>query len=145
LNLAKPTADEKTRAQDIIELVGLQAEADLPVESLSLGHGRLVELGRALITDAKLLLLDEPSSGLDRIETVALTRVLDRVQAEKGTAILLVEHDLEMVQRTVTRLYVMDFGQLIASGPTQQVLEDPAVRRAYLGAEHEQNPVGKGS
>jgi len=135
LNQSKPTEEENRRADYIIALLGLQEEADRPIESLSLGHGRLVELGRAMITDAKLLLLDEPSSGLDRMETVALTRVLDRVRSDKGTAILLVEHDLEMVQRAASRLYVLDFGQLIASGPTQEVLTDPAVRKAYLGQE----------
>jgi branched-chain amino acid transport system ATP-binding protein len=133
LNRAKPTADENARVDAIIELLGIGDVADLSAEALSLGHGRLVELGRALATGPSLLLLDEPSSGLDRMETEALGVVLDRVRAERGVAVLLVEHDLEMVTRAVERLYVLDFGQLLAFGPTGEVLANPDVRRAYLG------------
>jgi branched-chain amino acid transport system ATP-binding protein len=133
LNRGAPTTDEKARADAVVNLLGIEDVADLPVEALSLGHARLVELGRALITEPRLLLLDEPSSGLDRMESLALARVLSRVQQERGTAIILVEHDLEMVQRVVTRLCVLDLGQLIADGPTATVMGDANVRRAYLG------------
>ncbi len=133
LNRGDPTTDEQVRAAAVLSLLGIDDVADLPVEALSLGHGRLVELGRALITEPRLLLLDEPSSGLDRMESLALARVLGRVQQERGTAILLVEHDLEMVERCVTRLCVLELGQLIADGPTATVMGDAKVRRAYLG------------
>ncbi len=133
LNLAQPTAEERDLAEQMIELTGLQVEADKAVESLSLGRGRLVELGRALMTQPKLLLLDEPSSGLDVRETAGLADKLAAVQAEREFAVLLVEHDVEMVSSLVTRLYVLDFGELIASGPTAAVLGDEQVRRAYLG------------
>ncbi len=133
INKGLPTPDEQQRAQEVIELLGVDDVADIPVEALSLGHGRLVELGRALVTEPKLMLLDEPSSGLDRVETLALCEVLNRVRNERGIATLLVEHDLEMVQQVVSRLYVLDFGELIASGPTDDVLADAGVRRAYLG------------
>ena len=133
LNLAKPNADEQALAERMIEIVGLQAEADQPVESLSLGRGRLVELGRALMTQPKLLLIDEPSSGLDVRETASLADKLAVVQTQHEFAVLLVEHDVEMVSNLVTRLYVLDFGELIAAGPTQAVLGDDAVRKAYLG------------
>jgi branched-chain amino acid transport system ATP-binding protein len=133
LNLSKPRPDELAACDRILELLGLEGDADRPVESLSLGRGRLVELGRALMMQPKLLLLDEPSSGLDVRETAALGDRLAAVQQERAFAVLLVEHDVEMVQRLVTRLYVLDFGTLIASGPTDDVLADPAVRKAYLG------------
>jgi branched-chain amino acid transport system ATP-binding protein len=133
LNKGGPSASERAKASDLLALLGLDDIADLPVEALSLGHGRLVELGRALATSPKLLMLDEPSSGLDRTETSTLGHILSRVTADQGTAVLLVEHDLELVQQMTSRLYVLDFGQLIASGPTAAVLEEPAVRRAYLG------------
>jgi branched-chain amino acid transport system ATP-binding protein len=133
LNLSKPKPDELEPCDHILELLGLEAEADRPVESLSLGRGRLVELGRALVMQPKLLLLDEPSSGLDVRETAALSERLRAVQEERGFAVLLVEHDVEMVQRLVSRLYVLDFGTLIASGQTDAVLGDDAVRKAYLG------------
>jgi branched-chain amino acid transport system ATP-binding protein len=133
LNLAKPTADESERTERTLELLDLADVADKPVEVLSLGRGRLVEVGRALMTEPKLLLLDEPSSGLSTSETEALGETLRNVQTERGTAILLVEHDVEFVRSFVHRLYVLDFGTLLASGGTEDVLADEAVRRAYLG------------
>jgi branched-chain amino acid transport system ATP-binding protein len=133
LNKGGATPDERAKVDTILELLGITDNADLPVEALSLGHGRLVELGRALATEPKLLMLDEPSSGLDRKETVALGHILTRVTVQRGAAVLLVEHDLEMVQQVTSRLYVLDFGVLIASGPTAEMLADTNVRRAYLG------------
>ncbi|HMF04351.1 MAG TPA: ABC transporter ATP-binding protein [Acidimicrobiia bacterium] len=133
LNLANPSAEEQRRADDTLGLLGLLDVADEPIESLSLGRARLVELGRALMTDPLLLLLDEPSSGLDQSETMELVGTLQTVQRERGTAILLVEHDVEMVQAFASRLYVLDFGVVIASGPTAEVMDDEAVRKAYLG------------
>lgn len=129
----KPTVREEARAEAMAHLVGLGELQDAPVDSLSLGHARLVELGRALLTEPKLLMLDEPSSGLDRSESLAMAAVLDAVQQERGTAILLVEHDLELVSLTTTRLYVLEFGEMLATGPTAQVLAHPVVRRAYVG------------
>ncbi|HEV3135999.1 MAG TPA: ABC transporter ATP-binding protein [Acidimicrobiia bacterium] len=133
LNLAGPTKDENRRADHTLELLGLMDVADKPIESLSLGRARLVEMGRALMTEPMLLLLDEPSSGLDQSETMELVGTLQEVQRERGTAILLVEHDVEMVQAFASRLYVLDFGVIIASGATAEVMDDEAVRRAYLG------------
>jgi branched-chain amino acid transport system ATP-binding protein len=133
LFLGRPSADENARATAMLELLDIAAVADRPVESLSLGVGRLVEIGRALMTGPKLVLLDEPSSGLDRHETEALTVKLRAVQKERGIAILLVEHDVDFVRSLVQRVFVLDFGTLIASGPTAEVFADDAVRRAYLG------------
>jgi branched-chain amino acid transport system ATP-binding protein len=135
LNRSKPTAEELARADAMLDLLRLHAEADKPAESLSLGRGRLVELGRALMTEPRLLLLDEPSSGLDIRETEALAGRLRSVQEQHSFSVLLVEHDVEMVQSLVSRLYVLDFGQMIASGPTDDVLNNDAVRKAYLGTE----------
>jgi branched-chain amino acid transport system ATP-binding protein len=133
LNMGKPSADEHERVRRTLQLLALDEVADRPIESLTLGRGRLVEIGRALMTDPLLLLLDEPSSGLDQQETMDLVDTLHQVQRERDTAILLVEHDVEMVQRFASRLYVLDFGTLIASGPTEDVMGDANVRRAYLG------------
>ena len=129
----RPTAAEIDRADVVLDLLGLLDVADAPIEALSLGKGRLVEVGRALMTEPRLLLLDEPSSGLDRSETASLASTLRAVQAERGFAILLVEHDVELVTDFTERSYVLDFGSRIAAGPTRQVLDDPTVRRAYLG------------
>jgi len=133
LNMAGPTGNERARANHTLDLLGLLDVADEPIESLSLGRARLVEMGRALMTEPLLLLLDEPSSGLDQNETMELVGTLQTVQRERGTAILLVEHDVEMVQAFASRLYVLDFGVVIASGPTADVMGDEAVRKAYLG------------
>ena len=130
---SRPTANENELAEQMIELLGLRDVADRHVESLSLGLGRLVEIGRALMTQPKVVLLDEPSSGLDRSETEELAATLRKVQQDTAVAILLVEHDVEMVRNLVSRVYVLDFGTLIASGATAEVFADDAVRRAYLG------------
>ena len=106
--------------------------ADRVVESLSLGVGRLVEVGRALMTQPRLLLLDEPSSGLDRRDRSARETLLT-VHRSRGFAILLVEHDVELVRQLVERVFVLDFGTLIASGATESVFADSSVRKAYLG------------
>ena len=85
------------------------------------------------MTEPKLLLLDEPSSGLDRGETAALAKTLQDVQQSQGFAILLVEHDVELVASFTTRSYVLDFGRLITQGTTREVLASDEVRAAYLG------------
>jgi ABC-type branched-subunit amino acid transport system ATPase component len=85
------------------------------------------------MTGPRLLFLDEPSSGLDRTETDEMARVLVDAQREHGTAIVLIEHDIDLVQSVTTRLYVLDYGKLIASGETAAVFADPDVRHAYLG------------
>jgi len=133
LNKSQPTPAENARVDAVLTLVGLNDVATTPVAALSLGHCRLVELGRALATDPKLLLADEPSSGLDVHETSALAATLRHIQRERGTSVLLVEHDLDMVAEVVDRVVVMDFGTEIAAGTLDEVLADPAVRKAYLG------------
>ena len=105
----------------MLELLGLDARRRPPVESLSLGRGRLVEIGRALMTEPKLLLLDEPSSGLDRSETRGARRdAARRCSASSGIAILLVEHDVEMVRSFVERVFVLDFGTRHRGGPDRR-------------------------
>ena len=133
LGRGKPRADEIDRCDEVLSLLGLSDVATEPIEHLSLGKGRLVEVGRALMTQPSLLLLDEPSSGLDRQETGDLARTLRAVQAEQGFAILLVEHDVEFVSGFTERTYVLDFGLMIAEGPTAEVLQSDVVRQAYLG------------
>jgi branched-chain amino acid transport system ATP-binding protein len=133
VGLGRPRSDEIARCDDMLDLLGLRAHADEPIERLSLGQGRLVEVGRALMTQPRLLLLDEPSSGLDRAETAALASTLRNVQEDRGFAILLVEHDIELVSSFTTRSYLMDFGLLLKSGSTAEVMASDEMRRAYLG------------
>ena len=133
VGLGRPRADEVARCDEVLELLGLTDLADEPIERLSLGKGRLVEVGRALMTQPKLLLLDEPSSGLDRAETAVLAETLRDVQASQGFAILLVEHDVELVAGFTSRCYLLDFGRLLLEGPTRDVMASDAMRQAYLG------------
>ncbi|MEX2294184.1 MAG: ABC transporter ATP-binding protein [Acidimicrobiales bacterium] len=133
LGLGRPRPDEVARCDEILSLLGLDEVAEEPIEHLSLGKGRLVEVGRALMIQPRILLLDEPSSGLDRAETARLAETLRTAQAERGFAILLVEHDVELVADFTDRTYVLDFGSMIAEGSTDEVLRSPIVRSAYLG------------
>jgi len=133
LGLGRPKPDEIAKCDEVLELLGLAHLAEQPIERLSLGQCRLVEVGRALMTEPKLLLLDEPSSGLDRMESSQLAQTLREVQSEQGFSILLVEHDVELVSSFTTRAYVLDFGRIITEGPTQEVLASDEVRAAYLG------------
>ncbi len=128
-----PTRAESERGDELLGLLGLEALADEPVETLSLGQARLVEVARALATGPRLLLLDEPSSGLDQRETDGLATTLRSVQATAGFAVLLVEHDIDLVAQFTERCHVLDFGRSIAAGPTDEVLARDEVRAAYLG------------
>ncbi len=130
---ADPARSEHARADELLALLELDDVADHAIETLSLGRGRLVELARTLMTDPLLLLLDEPSSGLDARETQELVRTLRAVREERGTAVLLVEHDIEMVESFAHRLVVLEFGAVIAEGAPDAVMHDRVVRDAYLG------------
>jgi branched-chain amino acid transport system ATP-binding protein len=129
-----PRAGEIERVEQMIAELEIETFAGAAIESLSLGQGRLVELGRALMTEPKLLLLDEPSSGLDSRESARLAGVLNDVRKRRQTAVLLVEHDLDLVHAVAEYTYVIDFGRLIAAGTLDEVLADAGVRKAYLGA-----------
>jgi len=133
LNMSKPTKDEMERVASTLELVGITRLADTSVNALGLGNCRLVELARALAAEPKILLADEPSSGLDLHETAEVAAVLRTVQRERGTAVLLVEHDLSMVAEVVDRTVVMDLGAMLCEGTFDEVMANPAVRDAYLG------------
>ena len=120
-------------ADRIIDQLGLSAIAARRADALPTGQARLVEVGRALATEPKVLLLDEPASGLDEVETSRLADVLTAL-AEDGMAILLVEHDIDLVMKLCATIYVLNFGEVIATGAPAHVRGDPAVQEAYLGA-----------
>jgi branched-chain amino acid transport system ATP-binding protein len=128
------TTPPRTVAADVIAQVGLGSMASARVDSLPTGLARLVELGRALATRPKLLLLDEVGSGLNHDETEALGELLVTL-ARDGISILLVEHDMELVMSVCDRIHVLDFGRVICTGTPEQVRRDPQVQAAYLGAE----------
>ncbi len=124
------TVDATT--ERLLEGVGLGGLGDRHAASLPTGSARMVELARALAIGPKLLLLDEPGSGLDEAESLALGELLSKL-ASGGMAVLLVEHDMELVMRICDHIYVLDFGDIIASGTPEEVRSNPTVQAAYLG------------
>ena len=121
-------------ALDAMRLCGIEYLAQRKALSLSTGQRRLVELARCLASPANILLLDEPSSGLDSRETSQLGEILLRVVRERDTAILLVEHDMSLVMRVCSDITVLDFGRVIFSGSATEVASSPVVQAAYLGS-----------
>ncbi|GIU86680.1 MAG: ABC transporter ATP-binding protein [Acidimicrobiia bacterium] len=130
---ARTDPEEDAAVTSVLELFGLAAAADRPAAALGLGTGRLVELARAVATRPRVLLLDEPSSGLDARETAQLAEVLRRLRDDRDVALVLVEHDVEMVLSLARRVTVLDFGQVIAEGTPDEIRADAAVQAAYLG------------
>jgi len=128
-------AAEQARVDQLLGVLGLKPVADRPARALPLGTGRLVEVGRALATDPSVILLDEPSSGLDVHETEQLAATLRRARTEQGVALVLVEHDLDLVLGLSDVVSVLDFGVMIATGSPAEVRADPRVRAAYIGEE----------
>ena len=126
-------ARERRRVEEVIEFLELERHRKEPIANLPFGVQKLVGVGRALAMEPKLLLLDEPSTGMNREEKENLARFLLRIKHELGTTMLWIEHDMELVGDLAERVIVLDFGQKIAEGPADTVLRDPAVAAAYLG------------
>ena len=117
---------------EIIERVGIGAVADERVDSMPTGLARLVELGRALATKPKVLLLDEPASGLDDSESESFADLLVELAGD-GMAVLMVEHDVQLVMRVCKLVHVLDFGAIIAVGTPDEIQRNEKVLEAYLG------------
>lgn len=129
-------SERRRRVTEVMDLLDLWGIAAVPAGALPTGQGRMVELGRALCTDPRVLLLDEPSSGLDASETARFCEVLRAVVGCNGSgepAVLLVEHDMALVMDVCERITVLDFGKRIACGTPAEIRSDSAVRSAYLG------------
>jgi ABC-type branched-subunit amino acid transport system ATPase component len=136
-SLLRPSPFETERVDALLEQLGLTRVARAPVAALPLGTSRLVEVGRALATQPDVVLLDEPLAGLDMRESENLASVFRRVvdDHERQVSLLMVEHDVATVLALSSRIYVLDFGELIASGTPEEVRSNAAVRSAYLGDE----------
>ena len=138
LHLPRRPREERRCAQiaeQYLDELGLAWARDHRASDLPVGTARILELGRALCTNPKLLLLDEPSSGLDSSETRDFGRLLKKINSEHRVAILLVEHDMDLVMEVCNEIFVLDFGRMIAHGTPKEVAGDPTVRTAYLGEE----------
>jgi branched-chain amino acid transport system ATP-binding protein len=120
-------------ARDWLGFVGLTGRDELRPGSLAFGQRRLVEFARALATEPKLLLLDEPASGMNLAEVEQIAQMIRRIRDELGVAILLVEHNMSLVMDLVEQVTVLDHGQIISEGPPLQVQRDPEVIKVYLG------------
>ena len=132
------SAKRATRRDDVlaaIEFVGLAAQPKAKVGTLNARDRRLVELARAVVGKPRLVLLDEPAAGLPEEETGHLTQVIQRIPGEVGALVILVDHDMSLVSACCSTTAVIDFGKLIASGATPDVLRNEHVMRAYLGTE----------
>ena len=124
---------------DLVRRLGLEDVADVRIDGLPTGRARLVEVARALANQPTILLLDEPSSGLNEAETQELASVLADLAAD-GLAVLMVEHDMSLVMKACQHIFVLDFGQVIASGTPEQIQNDPQVLAAYLGQDRNRTP-----
>jgi len=129
----KRELERRERAREVIEICGITDVKDEPAGKLPIGRARMVELARAIVDHPNVLLLDEPTSGLEESETHNLGATIQRVRAEEGCAVVLVEHDVGFVMSMCDRIVVLNLGRVIAEGPPDVVRNDPAVRAAYLG------------
>ena len=127
----------RERTLELLELVGLAGEAGEIASSLPYGKQRRLEIARALATQPKLLLLDEPAAGMNPKETEDLTEFVFSLRQKLGLAILLIEHHMQIVMDISDRIYVLDYGKTIFTGTPSQAQNDPAVIQAYLGVEED--------
>lgn len=123
------------QALDLLAVVGLKEKADVIASNLPYGEQRKLEIARALATKPKLLFLDEPAAGMNPQETKELTTLIKQIKAEFNLTVLLIEHDMSLVMNLCERIYVLDYGSIIAEGKPEEIKNNKAVIKAYLGGE----------
>ncbi len=125
----------RARAEDVIAFLGLQRYRDALIANLPYGVRKVIELGRALCSEPKLLLLDEPSSGLNVEETEEMAFWIEDIKKDLGITIIMVEHDMNLVRTVSDRVMALNYGRILAMGTAAEVQRDPEVIRAYIGGE----------
>jgi branched-chain amino acid transport system ATP-binding protein len=135
-NLPGSRAERRAEARHAVEFAGVGAIGSKPGAALNTFERRLTDLARCIAGAPRLIMLDEPAGGLTPEETEHLGSLIVRMAEVSGAKVLVIDHDVELIQRICTETLVLDFGRRVAFGPTSDVLDDPAVKTAYLGVEH---------
>ena len=125
----------KEEALELLKLFNLESFAQDKAKNLAYGQQRELEIVRALATKPKILFLDEPAAGMNPQETANLTRLIAQIQEQFGLTVVLIEHDMSLVMEICQRLYVLEYGRLLAHGTPEEIKKNPDVIRAYLGGE----------
>ena len=131
----KTEANLRQKALELLAIFGLENKGETLAKNLPYGEQRRLEIVRALATDPKLLFLDEPAAGMNPQETADLTQLIRKVQKDFQITILLIEHDMSLVMEVCQRIYVLEYGQLIAHGTPDEIKNNSRVIEAYLGGE----------
>ena len=125
----------KGKALDLLRIFDLDSDADTLAKNLAYGQQRRLEIVRALATEPKILFLDEPAAGMNPQETAELTELIAKIQKEFDLTVVLIEHDMSLVMKICQRIYVLEYGRLLAEGTPEEIKQNPAVIKAYLGGE----------
>lgn len=133
----KEEKDAREKAMELLKIFDLDKYADMPAGNLPYGEQRKLEIARAMATNPKLLLLDEPAAGMNPKETEDLMNTIKLIRDKFGIAILLIEHDMKLVLGICERLIVLNYGTILASGDPKEVINNPKVVEAYLGKEED--------